>query len=221
MARKTRHPWPFLIVGLTGSVAMGKSTATRMIERMGIPVFDADAAVHALSGINGRALPAIARRFPGLVGKSGLDRQALGEIVYADSTALRDLEEILHPLVKAQRLNFLRTQALRRARCVVLDVPLLLETKGAAYCDAVIVVSAPRFLQSQRAMARPGMTVSRYRAILARQMPDHQKRRQATVTVPTSLGKRETWRRLCRALAILPLVHSVQALRKVKWGANA
>ncbi len=196
----SRRSWPFLVIGLTGSVAMGKSTAAKMITRMGIPVFDADATVHGLTGPNGPALPAIAERFAGIVGDNGVDRQALGKTVFKDASALADLEAILHPLVRARRNRFLQEQALKRSRCVVLDVPLLFETGGDSSCDAVIVVSAPAFLQRQRSLARPGMTAETFAGILSHQMPDQQKRRQADVVIPSGLGKHETWRQLKQAL---------------------
>ncbi len=193
--------WPFVVIGLTGSVAMGKSTAAAMIRRMGIAVFEADAAVHRLLGPQGAALDAIKKRFPRVVGKEGVDRQKLGALVFKDKTALADLEAILHPLVRANRHHFLYSCALRRARQVVLDIPLLFETGADPQYDAVIVVSAPFLLQRQRVMARPGMTEEKFAGILSRQLPDREKRRKATATIPTGLGYRETWRLLKQALA--------------------
>jgi dephospho-CoA kinase len=177
--RRTPHPWPFILIGLTGSIAMGKSTAAAMIRRMRIPVFDADRAVHALLGANGDAVPMVAARFPGAVDASGINRQKLGRLVFEDPQALTDLERILHPLVKNKRQKFLQTNAIRRVRVVVLDVPLLFETGGDKRCDAVFVVSAPKAIQRQRAFSRDGMTESKLRGILDRQMPDTEKRRLA------------------------------------------
>ena len=193
--------WPFLVIGLTGSVAMGKSTAAMMIRRMGIPVYDADATVHRLTGPGGPALPALKKRFPGVVGEAGVDRHKLGTIVFKDSTALTDLESILHPLVRADRYEFLYTHTLRRPRCVVLDIPLLFETGQDSHCDAVIVVSAPAFLQRQRVLARPGMTEEKFSGIIEKQMPDIEKRHLATIVIPTGLGRHETWRRLKHVLS--------------------
>lgn len=198
--RSFMRRWPFFVIGLTGSVAMGKSTAARMIARMGVPVFDADAAVHDLTGPNGAALTAIAQHFASVVSDNGVDRQALGKTVFEDAAALHRLESILHPLVRVCRNRFLQTHALRRSRYVVLDVPLLFETSGESSCDAVIVVSAPAFLQRQRTLHRSGMTAAKFTGILNRQMPDDKKRRRANAVIPSGLGKRETWRQLSRVL---------------------
>ncbi len=201
VSRLIRHRcWPFLVVGLTGSVAMGKSTAAAMIRRMGIPVYDADATVHRLTGPGGSVLAAIKSRFPDVVDAAGVNRQKLGAIVFNDSTALADLESILHPMVRADRYQFLHIHALRRSRCVVLDIPLLFETGQDAHCDAVIVVSAPAFLQRQRVLSRSGMTKEKLTGILEKQMPDTDKRHLATVVIPTGLGRHETWRRLRHVL---------------------
>lgn len=194
------HPWAVKVIGLTGSIGMGKSTAAAMLKRMKVAVFDADAVVHELTGPNGSALEALARRFPSAVGLQGVDRQSLGKLVFADAAALADLERILHPLVRQRRQRFLQKHALRRTRTVVLDVPLLFETKGDAACDSVIVVTAPAFLQRQRVLARPGMTEDKLAGVLARQMPDYLKRRRAGIVITSGLGKRETWRRLNLAL---------------------
>lgn len=196
--RRTALPWPTKIIGLTGSIGMGKSTAAHMMKRMGVAVFDADAEVHKLMGPNGAALPALRKRFPEVVGPTGVDRQTLGQAVFGNDQALRDLESILHPMVGQRRLVFLRAHSLRRARCVVLDIPLLLESKKPTFCDEVLVVSAPRFLQRQRVLQRLGMTEDKFSAILARQMPDQKKRRLADAVVYSGLGKHVTWRFLHR-----------------------
>ena len=194
--------WAFPVIGLTGSVAMGKSTAAAMIRRMGVPVYDADATVHRLTRPGGLAVAAIQKRFPEAATAEGIDRQRLGAIVFADSSALADLESVLHPLVRADRSQFLKRHALQRSRCVVLDIPLLFETNQHVHCHAVIVVSAPPFLQRQRVMSRAGMTEEKFAGILKRQMSDTLKRRYATVVIPTGLGRRETWCRLKRFLSI-------------------
>lgn len=191
-------PWPTKIIGLTGSIGMGKSTAAQMMKRMGIAVFDADAEVHKLMGPDGAALPVLRTRFPHVVGPKGVDRQALGQAVFGNDQALRDLESLLHPMVGQRRAAFLRAQSLRRARCVVLDIPLLLESKNPTSCDEILVVSAPRFLQRQRVLQRPGMTEDKFLSILARQMPDQKKRRLADAVVYSGLGKHVTWRFLRR-----------------------
>jgi dephospho-CoA kinase len=175
---------------------MGKSTTAAMLRRFRWPVFDADAAVHRLMAPGGAAVQQVAAEFPGVLAAGGIDRRRLGAKVFADPAALRRLEGIVHPLVAKARQRFLRQAASRRARVVVLDIPLLFETGAEAGFDAVIVVTAPPFLQRQRALARPGMTAARLAGILSRQVPDHRKRRLATLVVPTGLGRRESLRRL-------------------------
>jgi dephospho-CoA kinase len=188
-------------------MAMGKSTAAAFLRYLGLKVFDADKVVHQLLGPGGKALPVLAQRFPGLVGPAGVDRGKMGALVFADRKALTDLEAILHPLVHAARARFLRSAALRRAPLVALDVPLLFEGAGRQGYDLVAVVSAPAFLQRQRALRRPGMTVEKFKGALARQMPDARKRAAADVIIPTGLGKRETLRRLRRLLKVARLKH--------------
>src|SRR5215472_14406505 len=147
-----------VIVGLTGSIGMGKSTAAAMLRDMGVPVYDADAAVHALQAPGGAALPAIEAAFPGVVKAGVLDRQALGARVFGNPAALRRLEAIVHPLVGQRQRAFLKRAARQRAPLVVLDIPLLFEGRGERRIDATLVVSAPAFLQRRRVLARPGMT---------------------------------------------------------------
>jgi dephospho-CoA kinase len=192
-----------IVVGLTGSIGMGKSTAAALLRRLGVPVHDADAAVHRLLGRGGAAVKAVAAAFPGTARKAGIDRAALGRRVFGDAASLRRLEEILHPLVRADTDRFLRGMAARRVPLVVLDIPLLFESGGARRCDAVIVVSAPAFLQRARVLARPGMSEARLAAILAKQMPDGEKRRRADFVVPTGLGRRLTLRRLAEIVRVL------------------
>jgi dephospho-CoA kinase len=175
---------------------MGKSTAAALLRDLGVPVFDADAAVHDLLGAKGKAFKAVVARFPGAGGPKGIDRKAVGAKVFADPKALRDLEAILHPLVRFEREQFLRRAKLGREEVVALDIALLFECCGQNMVDAVVVISAPAFLQRQRAMARPAMTAERFEGILARQWPDARKRAAADVVIPSSLGKRETLRRL-------------------------
>ncbi|MBV8168701.1 MAG: dephospho-CoA kinase [Alphaproteobacteria bacterium] len=189
-----------LVLGLTGSIAMGKSTAADMLRRRGLAVYDSDAGVHRMLARGGRAVPAIAKRFPSVVRDGAVDRQALGRIVFGDAAALKDLEAIVHPLVRQAQGRFLRAQARRRARAVVLDVPLLFEAGTVALCDAALVVSAPAWLQRQRVLRRPGMTAEKLAGILAKQMPDAQKRRRADAVIPTGLGKRLTWLKLGQAV---------------------
>jgi dephospho-CoA kinase len=185
-----------IVLGLTGSIGMGKSTAAAMLRRLGVPVHDADAAVHRLLGPRGAAIAAVEAAFPGVSGPSGVDRRKLGAIVFPDATALRRLEAILHPLVRQDERRFLAHMARRRAPLVVLDIPLLFESGAERRCDAVIVVTAPPFLQRARVLRRPGMSEARFRAVIAKQMPDAEKRRRADFVVDTAQGKLATLRML-------------------------
>ena len=185
-----------VIFGLTGSIAMGKSTAAAMLRRLGVPVHDSDAAVHELLAKDGAAVPLVARAFPDVVRDGVVDRTALGTIVFSDPVALKTLENLLHPLVSERALQFLSRASRARYALVVLDIPLLFETGAQSRCDATIVVSAPPLIQRQRALARPGMTVAKLAGILARQMPDAEKRHRADFVVPTGLGLGVTLRRL-------------------------
>ena len=191
---------PMMIVGLTGSIGMGKSTAAKMLRQMGVPVYDADAAVHALQAPGGAALPPIEAAFPGVVKAGVLDRQALGARVFGNKEALRKLEAIVHPLVGRKQRAFLKRAALRGAGIVVLDIPLLFEGRGERRVDAVLVVSAPSFLQRRRVLARPGMTEEKFAGILRQQVPDSLKRRKASVVIPTGLGLAPTRDALERAV---------------------
>jgi dephospho-CoA kinase len=187
-----------IVLGLTGSVGMGKSTAAAMLRRLGVPVHDADRAVHDLLAKGGAGVAPVAASFPEALKEGAIDRAALGRIVFADRAALRRLEGILHPLVRRADDAFRRRMRARRVPVIAVDVPLLFETGGDRRCDAVVVVSAPPFLQRARVMARPGMTEERWRAMLGKQMPDREKRRRADYVVPTGLGRAPTWRCLAR-----------------------
>lgn len=190
------------IIGLTGSIGTGKSTAARMLRRAGLPVHDADATVHALFASGGKAVAPVEAAFPGVERDGAIDRAALGRRVFGDPAALRRLEAIVHPLVRAAEADFLRRQRRRRARMVVLDIPLLFETGADRRCDLVVVVTCPPFLQAQRVLARPGMTLERLRQIRTQQAPEADKRRRADVVVPTGCGSRPALRRLRRALGL-------------------
>lgn len=177
------------VIGLTGSIGMGKTTAAHLLKKLGLPVYDADAMIHQLLGPNGAALPAISTRFPHAVHKGRVDRAALGAEVFANTSALQDLEQILHPLARLRQRRFLAQHALAGRQRVVLDIPLLFETGGDRRCDQLLVVTAPAFLQRQRVMRRSGMTEAKLAGILSRQMPDHAKRAKADVVIPSGLGK--------------------------------
>lgn len=178
----TTAPGPRLI-GLTGSIGMGKSTVATMFEQAGVPVFDADAAVRMMQGPDGELNPAIEAEFPGSTGPHGVDRDALGRLVFADPEALRRLEAIVHPAVAQKRAQFLTRHA--DAPMVLFDIPLLFERGGADALDAVIVVSAPPEVQRERVLARPGMTPEKFEHILGLQIPDAQKRERADFVIDT------------------------------------
>ena len=180
------------ILGLTGSIAMGKSTAAAMFRRLGVPVYDADRAVHRLLARGGAAVAEIEGAFPGVSVDGAVDRGKLAARVFGDSAALERLERIVHPRVAAERRRFLRAWRRRGCALVVLDIPLLFETAGDKACDAVAVVSAPRFVQEARLLRRPGMDRARIASVTARQMPDAEKRRRADYVVPTGLGRAPT-----------------------------
>jgi dephospho-CoA kinase len=188
------------VIGLTGSIGMGKSTAAALLRQLGVPVHEADAAVHRLMGRGGVAVAAVAAAFPGVVKDGAVDRRLLGARVFGDDQAMARLEAILHPLVRAESARFLKRARQRGARVAVLDIPLLFESGRAQDTDASIVVSAPAFVQRARVLARPGMTPQRFEQVQARQMPDAEKRRRADFVVPTGLGRRLTLRRLIGVL---------------------
>lgn len=179
-----------LVLGLTGSIGMGKSTVAAMFADDGVPVFDADAEVHRLQGPGGRLLQAIESAFPGTTGESGVDRALLGKAVFGNPDALKRLEAIVHPAVAHERARFLESN---RARpLVVLDIPLLFEAGGWQQVDKIAVVSAPAQVQRARVLARPGMTEARFESILAKQMPDAEKRERADFVIPTGGSLDET-----------------------------
>ena len=178
------------VLGLTGSVGMGKTTAAEVFRQQKISVFDADKVVRRLLGGKGEVVKKIENVFKGVVYDGQVDRHKLSEIVFTDKKALPVLEGILHPLVRDQQVKFLKSASNQRRLIVVLDVPLLFETGGEVNCDAVAVVSAPLYLQKIRVMRREGMTEEKFNGILCRQMLDSEKRRRADFIIPTGLGKR-------------------------------
>ncbi|MEN2977313.1 dephospho-CoA kinase [Tistrella bauzanensis] len=188
------------IIGLTGSIGMGKSTTSTMLRRLKVPVFDADATVHQLLAPGGRGFGPVAERFPEAVRDGRIDRVALGARVFGRKAELRALERILHPLVRDAQHHFIATHARRRAPLVVLDIPLLFESGGNRRVDAVLVVSAPNWVQARRVLARPGMTRPKFRDILAKQVPDAEKRRGADAVIQTGLGRAHAFRALTLAL---------------------
>ncbi len=177
-----------IILGLTGSIGMGKSETAKMFRALDVPVFDADATVHMLQGKDGPALPAIEAAFPGTVTDGVLDRQKLGAQVFVNSDSLKKLEAIIHPMVGAARADFMKSAQDSGKKLVVVDVPLLFETGGNNFCDKTVVVSAPEDVQRERVLARPGMTEEKFEDILQKQMPDAEKRAKADYIVETDKG---------------------------------
>jgi dephospho-CoA kinase len=193
------------VLGLTGSVGMGKSTTAGFFVEAGVPVHDADAAVHRLYA--GEAVPLIEAAFPVTTSGGTVDRALLARRVLGDPVALRRLEAIVHPLVQASERRFLADAEARGEKVVVLDIPLLFETGGDARVDAVVVVSASAEIQRRRVLERPGMTAEKFEAILAQQMPDAEKRRRADFVVDTSQGfevTRAQVRAVLAAVATMP-----------------
>lgn len=188
-------------LGLTGSIGMGKTTVASMFEEEGLPVFDADAAVHRLQGGAGALVDQIESHFPGTTGPSGVDRGALAERVLGEPEALRRLEALVHPAVARERERFLADHS--GAPLVVLDIPLLFEAGGWREVDKIAVVSAPEAVQRERVLARPGMTAHKLERILARQLPDAEKRARADFVIPTGGSLEETRRAVRRIVACL------------------
>ena len=193
---------PF-ILGLTGSIGMGKSAVAAMFRGLGVPLFDADAAVHELQGPNGACLAPIERAFPGTTGPAGVDRQKLGAAVFGDPEKLRLLEAIVHPEVAELRRTFLADNT--AAPLIVFDIPLLFEKTGEHGLDAVLVVSASVVQQRERVLARPGMTEEKFERILALQVPDAEKRARADYVIDTGVSLAETRH------AVQQLVHALTA----------
>ena len=193
------------VIGLTGSIAMGKSTTARLFAEEGVPVHDSDAAVHTLYA--GEAVAPVEAAFPGVTRDGKIDRSALGERVVGDAPALRRLEQIVHPLVREAGTKFLKDSEAKGATVVVLDIPLLFETGGESRVDATVVVSAPAEMQRARVLER-GVTPEKLEALLARQMPDAEKRRRADFVVDSAHGiehARTQVRQILAAVARMPV----------------
>ena len=196
---------PPFILCLTGSLGMGKSRTAQFFAEQGVPVYDADAVVHELYA--SEAVPVIDRAFPSAVVDGKVDRAKLAALVLGDDAALARLESIVHPLVAARREKFLTDARANKAKAVLLDIPLLFETRGERVCDAVVVVSAPADVQRQRAFERPGMTEEKFAALLAKQLPDAEKRPRADFVVDTSQSfdhARAQVRDILRLIATMP-----------------
>ena len=193
-----------IVIGLTGSIGMGKSTTATMFARRGVPVHDADAAVHAL--YRGAAVAPIEAAFPGVTADGRVDRTLLSQRVVGKPDAFRQLESIVHPLVRQTNLAFRQTVRESGKRICLVDVPLLLETNGDSRVDVVVVVTADAAIQRERVLAREGMTEDRFQAILAKQMPDAEKRRRAHFLVDTGFGFAPAERQVAAILKALAAV---------------
>lgn len=202
-----------IVLGLTGSIGMGKSTAAAALRRLGVPVYDADAEIHRMLGAGGAAVAAVERAFPGVRGEDGgIDRRRLGRRVFGQPAELRRLEHILHPMVRAVERRWVARARGRGETMVVLDIPLLFETDRIDRIDGVIVVSAPARLQRERVLRRPGMSTDRLAAILGSQYPDRRKRQRADFVVATALS---------RAAAMRQLKNIVGQVRRGEWRRSA
>ena len=191
------------VLGLTGSIGMGKSTAANMFKLLGVPVHDADSSVHYLLSKDTLVLKKVADRFPESFDGLSIDRQILGSMVFNDIKARKDLETIIHPHVRMMSKCFLRNQSRIGTRLVVLDIPLLYETGSDSRVHSVVVVTAPKFLQLRRVLMRPGMNIKKLEGILKSQMSDYDKRRRADFIVETGIGKAYTYRALSRLVNLL------------------
>jgi len=189
-----------IILGLTGSIGMGKSTTAKMLRRLHIPVHEADRAVHDLMRNHGEAVAAIEKAFPGVVKNGVIDRPTLGQRVFGNKKALKQLERILHPLVRRHTALWIKRQYKKGYQMVVLDIPLLYEGGRERGCDGVLVVSAPYSIQRRRVLARNNMDEARFRSILSHQIPDQEKRRRADFVIPTGRGRAATYLALRRAI---------------------
>ena len=191
------------VLGLTGSVGMGKSEVARMLGRFGVPVFDADAEVHRILAGDPHAVAAVAAAFPGSVAAGRVDRRQLGNVVFADPAVLARLESILHPRVRAAEERFLDAARTAGTALAVLEVPLLFETGTELLCDAVAVTTAPRAVQEARVLSRPGMSPERLGAVRANQMDDGEKVRRADFILDTGAGNRNVLRQVREMINIL------------------
>ena len=201
-----------IVCGLTGSIAMGKSRTARRFSQYGVPVLDSDAAVHALFRANSPLVPSIEAAFPGVLDQGGnVDRRVLGARVFGDATALRRLEALVHPMVRAMQHNFLARCAREARRLAVLDVPLLFETGGDRRCDLVVVVDAHPYLQQDRALRRPGMSYARLEAVRAQQLPGPVKRRRADVIVRSGFDRGAV------GLAVAATIRQAKGMRPAAW----
>jgi dephospho-CoA kinase len=195
-----------LIIGLTGSIGMGKSTAARILQDLGFPIYSADDAVHNLLRKNGRAVAYVAKQFPQTLKRGSIDRKLLGQAVFGQPDKLRTLERIIHPLIRTAERSFLQQARANKHAAAILEIPLLFETGADQRCDITFCVTAPRATQHARVLARPNMSPERLNAILARQMPDTEKRKRADYIIPTGKGLEATATHLSKLLQGLGLL---------------
>ena len=200
---KSRH---MQIIGLTGSIGMGKSTVAAILKKFGLPIYSADQSVHDLLKKGGRAVAPIGRLFPGTVKRGAVDRKLLGAAVFAAPDKLRQLEKIIHPLLRSAERAFLAKARKDKKPAAILEIPLLFETGGEKRCDITLCVVAPRAVQQARVLARPGMTPEKMRAILKRQMPTAEKRRRADYVIPTGVSLEKTEAHLRKLMIKLSLL---------------
>ena len=185
-----------IIIGLTGSIGMGKSTVASLLSDMGYPVYNADKAVHALLRRGGKAVKPVAKLFPSAVKRGEVNRKILGPMVFNHPIKLKKLERILHPLIRHAEKEFLQKARKKKESAAILEIPLLFETNGHKRCDFTICVTAPKTVQMARVMQRPGMTKDKLKAIQARQMPDKRKRKLANYVINTGGSRSQTKQRL-------------------------
>ncbi|HPQ50055.1 MAG TPA: dephospho-CoA kinase [Alphaproteobacteria bacterium] len=200
------------IVGLTGSIGMGKSVAAAMLQQMGIPVFDSDRSAHEFLSPNGAAFEQVALEFPECWDKKKhiIDRKKLGQIIFNDPWQRQKLESIVHPLVWWKQKEFLKAAKSRGSKIAVLDIPLLFETGAEKKCDAVLCVDAPYFIQRQRVLGRPDMNEDKFYAILSQQMPQIEKLQRADIIIKTGLGRADTYRQLKTAVSQIIKIRKVR-----------
>lgn len=189
-----------IVIGVTGSIGMGKTAVAQQFHALGAAYFCSDAAVHQLLAPHGAAVKQVAEAFPGALVAGHINRERLGKQVFGDERLRKKLEAIIHPLVVTEQQQFLQRAKQQGAEFCVLDIPLLFETGAEGRCDVVVVASAPLFIQKRRVMARPGMTEEKFKAILSSQMPDSEKRKRADFMVPTGLGKAVSMRYVKRIM---------------------
>ena len=205
------------VLGLTGSIGMGKSTVASMARRLGIPIFDADAAVHRALSKGGRGVAPVAALFPDALQDGQINRAVVGKFVFGQPEKLRQLEAILHPIVRKDRQNFIALQRRRQRPVVVLDIPLLFERDGWRVCDRVMVVTAPLFLQAARVLQRPNMNMARLLSIRKMQMAEAKKRVLTDFIIPTGMGKGPALRALRRAVTLTKVSQGKARCAKSYW----